>query len=32
LGLFEQAYRAIMDGHSTPMEAMNWAQQQSNFK
>jgi multiple sugar transport system substrate-binding protein len=32
LGLFEQAFRAIMDQRSTPMEAMNWAQQQSRFK
>jgi multiple sugar transport system substrate-binding protein len=32
LGLFEQAYRAIMEQRSTPMEAMNWAQQQSRFK
>jgi hypothetical protein len=32
LGLFEQALGAIMDQRSTPMEAMNWAQQQSRFK
>jgi len=32
LGLFEQAFRAIMEQRSTPMEAMNWAQQQSRFK
>jgi ABC-type glycerol-3-phosphate transport system substrate-binding protein len=32
LGLFEQALRAIMDQRFTPMEAMNWAQQQSRFK
>ena len=32
LGLFEQAFRAIMEQRSTPMEAMNWAQQQSTLK
>ena len=32
LGIFTQALEALLDGRSTPEEAMNWAQQQSKFK
>jgi multiple sugar transport system substrate-binding protein len=29
LGLFEQAFQTVLDGRSTPEEAMTWAQQQA---
>ena len=32
LGLFDQAFEAILTQRSTPEEAMTWAQQQSRFK
>jgi multiple sugar transport system substrate-binding protein len=32
LGLFEQAFRSVMEQRSTPVEAMTWAQQQSKFR
>jgi hypothetical protein len=32
LGIFGQAFEAIMAERSTPDEAMTWAQQQSSLK